>query len=81
MRKLCAFLLLLSFTSFRTSAQDTGFVPGELMVMLRSNDDVAQLEKDLSLLNSQYTGLKSRQQLSKRLHAWLFSFHTSIDHY
>jgi len=79
MKKIYSILFLALF-SLQSFSQDSGFVPGQLLVMLKSNDDVEKVENDLAFLNSQPTNLKSKQLLSKRLNTWLFEFSTSINH-
>src|SRR5688572_19785991 len=80
MKKLYAFLFIALFSTISFS-QDSGFVPGQLLVMVSSNEDVQKIETELSSLNFQATALKAKQLLSKRLHAWLFEFNPAVDHF
>lgn len=75
MRKNYIFLSLLFAFLFQFAfAQDNNHVPGNLLVMLQSENSVISLETDLSRLNGKSTHLKMERSLSNSMHIYLFSF-------
>ena len=49
-------------------------VPGQLLIMLTSNDEAATLEKAFRTLDGKITRLKAERLVSKRMHTWLYTF-------
>lgn len=75
MKKINTFLSILFAGIFQiTSAQDNNHVPGNLLVMLETESDVATLQNDLSTFNGRNTQLKMERPLSNSMHIYLFSF-------
>lgn len=75
MRKIYVFLSLLFAFLFQFAfAQDNNHVPGNLLVMMQSENSIISLETDLSRLNGKSTHLKMERSLSNSMHIYLFSF-------
>ncbi|HEY0031001.1 MAG TPA: S8/S53 family peptidase [Bacteroidia bacterium] len=68
------FLTLLAGTLPPAFAQETNIVPGNLLVMVNSDEDAALLTKELSTINGVSTGLKTERTLSASMHIYLMSF-------
>jgi serine protease len=71
------FSLLFLFFSIPVFAQDINHVPGNLLVMLNSENEAGQLQKDLSFIEGINTKLKLERSISSRLHIYLFTFDPS----
>lgn len=75
------FLLLITiifFISYQDIfAQETNHTPGDLIVMVKKENDVKELIADFTVFNDLPTGLTIKQQLSKRLNIWLLHFDTA----
>ncbi|MEO6441775.1 MAG: S8/S53 family peptidase [Chitinophagales bacterium] len=76
------FLLLITvifFISYQdTFAQETNHTPGDLIVMVKKENDVKELIADFTVFNDLPTGLTIKQQLSKRLNIFLLHFDGAI---
>ena len=60
-------------------AQDNNYVPGNVLVMLRSDADAKKIQAELSQLNGVSTQLKTERVLSESMHIYLFSFDPTIN--
>ncbi len=60
-------------------AQDNNHVPGNVLVMLRSDADAKKVQADLSQLDGVSTQLKTERVLSESMHIYLFSFDPTIN--
>ncbi len=58
-------------------AQETNIVPGNLLIMLNSDNSVQKIEKDIEFLNGVKTDLKMKRILSDAMHIYLFDFNSS----
>lgn len=81
MNRILLFVLLLSF-GLNTSAQgpQPPHVPGEALIQLAEGSSIADLTKDLAVLNGTFTGLRAEKELSKLVRIWQLSFDaTQVD--
>lgn len=69
--------IVLSSNSF-LFAQETNIVPGNLLIMLDSDNSILQIQKDLEFINGAKTNLKMERILSQTMHIYLFDFNASI---
>lgn len=68
------------FSTLCAVSQSVGYEPGEIMVMLKTNDDAKKLVRDLTLIGIQKSGIAIERQVVKRMNLWLFKFdHNTID--
>lgn len=58
-------------------AQETNIVPGNLLVMLDSDNSIQQIQKEIEFLNGVKTDLKMQRILSDVMHIYLFDFNSS----
>lgn len=68
------FIAAFLFSAGLLSAQETNIVPGNLLVMVNSDADAAQLAKELSSVNGAKTNLKVARTLSQSMHIYLMTF-------
>lgn len=68
------FLLISIFVSTFVFAQDNNHIPGNLLVMLSSDEDIQIMQKDLSFVDGVDTKIKLERTLSSSLHIYLFTF-------
>lgn len=73
MKKLLYTLTIL-FLASKLTAQDNNHVPGNLLVMLNSEEAAQQMQKDLAAFNGIPTQLKVERALSESMHIYLYSF-------
>ncbi|MDF2438084.1 MAG: C-terminal target protein [Bacteroidota bacterium] len=64
---------------FSGYSQDKDHVPGNLLVMLQSDSDVAALEKEFSRVDDLTTMLSAEKAISSSMHIYLFSFDPTIN--
>ena len=55
-------------------AQGPAYVPGDLLVMVRSGMDARAIAADLGAFNGQPTGLQVVREVSAPMRTWLFHF-------
>lgn len=55
-------------------AQESNVVPGNLLIMVNSDADAAQLTKELATINGINTNLKVERTLSESMHIYLMTF-------
>jgi hypothetical protein len=60
--------------SVAVHAQETNFVPGNLIVMTGSDHDAARLCKELSIIDGVHTQLKVERTLAEHMHIYLMDF-------
>jgi serine protease len=73
MNKIC-FLAIFSFIFSFTFAQDNNHIPGNLMLMLGSDSEATQIQKEFLFVDGIATNFKLERTLSASLHIYLFSF-------
>lgn len=79
MRKIkVLFLALLLGVSGSIYAQESNIVPGNLLIMLNSNEDAKKLSEQLHFLNGTTTDLKVERLLSPSMQIYLFDFNAAI---
>lgn len=71
-------IIVLSILSNFICAQENNIVPGNLLVMLNSGDDVQKFSNDMQFLNGLRTDLKMARTLSKSMNIYLFTFNYSV---
>ncbi len=59
-------------------AQETNYVPGNLLVMVNSDAEANQLTKELATVNGVSTGLKVDRALSQSMHIYLMTFDAAV---
>ncbi len=75
MKKITAgFISLLLFASTFIFAQQTNIVPGNLLVMLTSNEAAQQLCNELQFIDGIKTSLKIERVLAEKMHIYLLDF-------
>lgn len=78
MRKIkVLFLALLLNISGSICAQESNIVPGNLLIMLNSNEDAKKISEQLHFLGGITTDLKVERLLSPSMHIYLFDFNAS----
>lgn len=72
-------LILFSITWGRS--QEASFVPGQVIVMLKSNSDAELLRAKMQIVNGKPANTLLVQNCSPRMHAWVLSFdHQVLSH-
>lgn len=66
------------YTSARSFANDSDIVEGQLIVVLRDNNDAFLLERELSFVDGENTAFKVNSLLSESMHCWLFNFDANV---
>ncbi len=75
MKKSIAFIFyFLTIAIGISNAQETNVVPGNLIIMLQSDDAVENLTNELHYINGIKTNLRAERLLSKSMHIYLFDF-------
>ncbi|MES2591084.1 MAG: S8 family peptidase [Bacteroidota bacterium] len=75
-------VILLTFACNLIHAQETNIVPGNLLVMLRSEADVQKISTELQSVDGVQTGLKASRVLSSSMLIYLFEFDfTAVNQY
>ncbi|MBL0330173.1 MAG: S8 family peptidase [Bacteroidetes bacterium] len=72
------FSFVLLFTATLTKAQETNIVPGNVLVMLRSEAGAAELTRELATINGVATHLKVVRTLSASMHIYLMTFDETV---
>lgn len=75
MRTITSFLLsILLISNYAVNAQETNVVPGNLLVMLQTNEAADMLLRDLEFINGVRTSIAVERVLSQRMHIYLVKF-------
>lgn len=78
MKKKITFLMIsLLFTCMFSRAGETNIVPGNLLIMVKSNEDAQQLCNDLQFIKGIKTDFRMERVLSKSMHIYLVSFNAT----
>lgn len=75
--KKTALLFALGTICLGLYSQAPAYVEGEIIVMLRSNEDVDKLKRDLFFVDGVSTELSPVHQIAASMNLWLFNFNTS----
>ncbi len=73
LKRVLLFVIILG-AAIAGSAQHTGFVPGDVLVMVREGYAPERIASDLRVQNGVATGLQVVQEVSAPMRAWLFHF-------
>src|SRR4051812_11555751 len=72
-------LVVFLFCTYRFSnAQQMNIAPGNLLIMVNSENDAQQLTKDFQYLNGIKTDFKIERLLSKSMHIYLYDFNSAV---
>ena len=74
MKKTYTLLFAISFLTTTLLAQESNFVPGNLLVMTGSDAEANQLTKELATINGISTNFKVERTLAQSMHIYLMTF-------
>lgn len=76
-KNITCFVILLVFNCGFLNAAETNIVPGNLLIMVKSNEDAQQLSSDLQFIKGIKTDFRMERVLSKSMHIYLVSFNAA----
>ncbi len=73
-RILITIIACIVFNNFNIIAQAQDHIPGQLLVKLTGTNATQKLQRDLWIVDNNYTAIRWEKQVSKVLNVWLMSF-------